>query len=112
MSVIDFNSDGEWDVEKHEGPAIHAPDGVKAIAITGYRIEWLDMSEPSIKFYPKNHMVGTAIFATSQWFMGVESKSARISMEVDVEVSEEDEIEGVIPYPVRSAYTAALPTRI
>lgn len=112
MSVIDFNSDGEWDVEKHEGPAIHAPDGVKAIAITGYRIEWLDMSEPSIEFYPKNHMVGTAIFATSQWFMGVESKSARISMEVDVEVSEEDEIEGVIPYPVRSAYTAALPTRI
>ena len=70
------------------------------------------MSEPSIKFYPKNHMVGFAIFATSKWFGGVEYKSARISMEVDVQVAADDEVPGVIPYPVRSAYTAALPTRI
>jgi hypothetical protein len=99
MSIIDFDSDGAWDAEQHGGPAIHAPDDVKAIVVTEYRIEWLDMSEPSINFYPKNHMVGFAIFPTSQWFGSVEYKSARISMEVDVEVAADDEVPGVIPYP-------------
>ena len=33
-------------------------------------------------------------------------------MEVDVEVSAEDEVPGVIPYPVSSAYTTALPRRL
>ena len=38
MSIINFDSNGTWDIKKHEGPAIHAPDDVKAI-ITKYHIK-------------------------------------------------------------------------
>src|SRR5260221_9130582 len=104
MSIINFDSDGAWDDKKHHGPAIHAPDDVKAIVIAKYCIKWLDMSAPSANFYSKNHMVGFAIFVTSQWFGGVQYKSAKISMDIDDKVTVDVKVPGVVPYPVCSAY--------
>jgi len=39
LSVIDFDSGETWDVKGQAGPAIHAPDRVKAIVVTKYHIE-------------------------------------------------------------------------
>ena len=39
MSVISFDSDGAWDDEKHEGPAIHVPNNVKTVVVSEYPIE-------------------------------------------------------------------------
>jgi len=110
LSIIDFDSGETLDVKGQAGLAIHAPDRVNAIVVTKYHIKWLDISDPDTNFYPKNHMVGSMIFATPQRFGDVEYYSARISMEVDEEVVAGDEVLGVIPYPVRNAYTTALPT--
>jgi len=105
MTDIDFDSDGDWDFDECLGPAIHTPKNIKNIMVNEYRIEWLDMSEPNIKFYPKNHMVGTLIFETPMWIGNTEYKSARISMEVDVEVPQNAVVPGILD--VRSAYTAS-----
>lgn len=74
-----------WDDEEQSGPAVHAPDAIKNIAVKEYRIEWLNISEPETNFYVKNHMVATVVFVTTQIFDRVEYHSARLSMELDIE---------------------------
>ncbi|KAK0194719.1 hypothetical protein F5146DRAFT_978197 [Armillaria mellea] len=82
---IDFDKDGEWDDDEQSGPAIHAPQEIKNIAIKNFRVEWLNLSDPSEDFYAKNHMVGTVTFVQPHVINGARYSSARISMEVGVE---------------------------
>ncbi|SRR5258708_4827005 len=78
---IDFDTEGFWDFDEAQGPAIHVPDQVKNIVVTQYRIEWLNMSIPDEDFYAKNHMVAVVEFAQSTMIDREEYSSARLSME-------------------------------
>ena len=79
---MNFDKDGEWNEEVQVGPAIHAPDNARKIVVDGYRIEWLNLSEPQNNFYAKNHMVATLIFAETATMNDVEYSTARLSMEL------------------------------
>lgn len=82
VQSIDFDTFGQWDVDKAKGPAIHIPDDIKNIIITRYRIEWLNLSDPAQDIYAKNHMVAVAVFAQPVTINDVRYESARISMEL------------------------------
>jgi hypothetical protein len=79
---MDFNKDGEWNDEEQKGPAIHTPSNIKDIVIKGYRVEWLNISNPDTNYYAKNHMVATLIFAEIQTIDSKHYRSACISMEL------------------------------
>lgn len=100
MTVINFDSDGIWDIWRQAGPSIHCPDHIKNIVITEYRIEWLDMSRPESNSYVKNHMVSMVLFETPCAVGGKIYKSARISMECNLATSEQDSVPGVPKSPV------------
>jgi len=76
MVVLNFNTDGTWDAQELKGPAIHAPTAIRNIAVTTYRMEWLNLSDPKTDFYAKNHMVASVVFATPQWIGGADYKSS------------------------------------
>ena len=59
---MDFDHVGEWEEKDQNGHAIHAPNIIRNIVVTRYRVEWLNLSEPLINFYAKNHMVATLLF--------------------------------------------------
>ena len=82
---MDFDRDGTWNDVSQSGPVIHAPNYIKNIAVKWYRIEWLNISEPEIGFYSKNHMVATLIFAESVTINSVKYMSAHLSMELGKE---------------------------
>ncbi|KZT04198.1 uncharacterized protein LAESUDRAFT_751269 [Laetiporus sulphureus 93-53] len=82
---MNFDTDGYWDTSDLEGPAIHAPADIKAIVVNKYRIEWLNISDPTKDFYAKNHMVATVLFAQSQCINNEWYLSARLSMELGPE---------------------------
>ncbi|KIY70344.1 hypothetical protein CYLTODRAFT_392105 [Cylindrobasidium torrendii FP15055 ss-10] len=94
--TINFDLDGQWDLSRQAGPAIHAPNIVRAIAVTKYRIEWLDMAEADIDFFSKNHMIGVAVFENPQTLGGKVYQSARISMEIDSDATSNDTCPGVL----------------
>lgn len=79
---IDFDTFGAWNTTKLSGPAVHVPEELKNIAVTQYRIEWLNGSTPEECFYGKNHIVAVVVFAESQQINGSEYASALISMEL------------------------------
>lgn len=89
---MDFDTNGRWNSEAAEGPAIHTPDNIKAIAVTNFRVEWLNASEPEQGFYAKNHIVASIEFAEDQVINGETYRSARLSVELgpDVVVSHSD----------------------
>ena len=103
MVTIDFDFDGEWDEEQMKGPAIHVPDDIKGIIVDKYRIEWLDMSTPDFDFYAKNHIVAAVDFATPQMLGNTIYRTARISMEIEVNARAGDTVPGVLE--VNSIYT-------
>jgi hypothetical protein len=85
---LDFDTDGEWEVSKARGPAIHAPAEVRDIVVTTYRVEWLDISDPENEFYAKNHIVSAVIFAESHHIAGKKYFAARLSMELSETLKE------------------------
>ena len=80
-NLMNFDNYGKWSGRSLTGPAVHAPANVKAIVISTYRIEWLNMSDLDNDFYAKNHMIATLVFAQDEWINGHVYKSARLSME-------------------------------
>jgi len=88
---MDFDTNGLWDYETAEGPAIHTPDNIKAIAITNFRVEWLNASEPDQGFYAKNHIVASVEFAKAQTINEETYLAARLSVELGPDV--------VVPHP-------------
>jgi len=97
MVVLNPNTDGTWDAQGLSGPAIHAPAAIRNIVITTYRVEWLNLSDPKLNFYAKNHMVAGIVFARPQWVGDKECKSARLSVEVDYDAQSDDQVPGVLP---------------
>lgn len=112
MVVLNFNTDGTWDAQELEGPAIHAPAAIRNIIANRYRVEWLDMSNPKTNFYAKNHMVASVVFDTPQWIEGTEYKSARLSVEVNSNVQPNDQVPGVLPVRSDAASTHAHATHV
>ena len=54
--VMNFDTDGHWNLETNEGPAAHAPLSVRGIVLTGpLRVEFLDVS--AADSYPKNNII-------------------------------------------------------
>jgi len=54
--VMNFDTDGHWNLETNQGPAVHAPPSVRGIALTGpLRVEFLDVS--AANSYPKNNII-------------------------------------------------------
>ncbi|KAI6038756.1 hypothetical protein EDC04DRAFT_2569322 [Pisolithus marmoratus] len=80
--TMHFDTDGQWNVTEVQGPAIHAPSWVKNIILDKIRIEFLDISEPNIGFYAKNHIVSAVTFVEPVQFNRRQYVSAHISMEL------------------------------
>ena len=95
---MNFDSDGSWDAEEQSGPAIHAPPNIKDIFVAGYRVEWLNISDPEKNFFAKNHMVATLLFAEPKIIDGTRFSSARLSMEL----GEEEKVTAIVAMSVRS----------
>ncbi|ETW82201.1 hypothetical protein HETIRDRAFT_427309 [Heterobasidion irregulare TC 32-1] len=92
-------SNVEQGVEHHDifmptmGPAIRTPPIVRDIVVTKYSVQWLNLSLPEQGFYAKNHMVA-ALDSAQPWTIdGITYyNSARISMELGVEMQSADVI--------------------
>lgn len=77
--VMNFDTDGRWNLETNEEPAAqaHAPPSVRSIVLTGsLRVEFLDVS--TADFYPKNNIIMSATFLAT----GGGHESARLSVDV------------------------------
>ncbi|KAF9512518.1 hypothetical protein BS47DRAFT_1244696, partial [Hydnum rufescens UP504] len=61
------------------------PSAIKAIIVSDYHIEWLDMAEPEHDIYSKNHMVPSVVFTMPKVFDKKKYSSAKISMELGTE---------------------------
>ena len=101
---MDFDHEGEWDEEEQEGPAIHAPENIRNIVVSQYRIEWLNISEPDKNFYAKNQMVATLVFTEPQFIAGEAYLSARISMELE----RENKVVQIVAQEARSTFLCRL----
>jgi len=59
--VMNFDTDGHWNPETNQGPAVHAPPSVRGIALTGpLRVEFLDVSPANS--YPKHNIIMSVTF--------------------------------------------------
>jgi hypothetical protein len=55
-NVIDFDAYGSWNPQTLIGPAIHAPDAIKAIVVDKYRVERMNLSVPDLNLYAKKYV--------------------------------------------------------
>ena len=79
---VTFETVGEWDPNRAQGPAVVVPRDIKNIVLTKYRIEWLDVSSRDENYYAKNHIVASVTFAEYFRINSTSYSSARISMEL------------------------------